>query len=76
MSEKLHRDYGLTDEDWNEIVDFYWQMFMMVHDAERRIEQRHRLVRFLYGHAQRQIKDRKKLLRDELSELELLAEKF
>ena len=40
MSEKLYHDYGLTDEDWNEIVDFYWQMFMMVHDAERRIEQR------------------------------------
>ena len=76
MNKKLYLEYELTDDDWNEIVDFYYHMFLMVCDTERRIEQRQQLVRILYRHAQKQITERKKFLQDELSGLELLTEKF
>ncbi len=76
MNQKLYQDYGLTDDDWRDIVDFYYQMFLMVRDAEARKEHRHRLLQILYGHAQKQISERKKILNDELSGLELLTKKF
>ena len=76
MNHKLYQEYGLTDDDWHEIVDFFYQMFLMVRDAEARKEQRHRLIQILYGHVQKQISERKKILQYGLSGLELLTERF
>ena len=76
MNKITHKDYGLSDEDFKTLVDFYYAMSVMVYDAEKRMAQRGKLVSVLKAHAEKKIGDRKKILLEEIKGLEKMAKKF
>ena len=72
---KSHRDFGFTDEEFLEIIDFYMELGRLGEKGKRLDEERVRLAAVLRTRTRQLVEIEKTKLTDELSALEKF-EKF